>query len=66
MQYAPEPVPMATYSSSTVELGDLKRILVRRRFLILATAALLTLVTLAYGLLTPALYSSVSEILIDP
>lgn len=57
---------MATYSSSTVELGDLKRILVRRRFLILATAALLTLVTLAYGLLTPALYSSVSEILIDP
>lgn len=57
---------MATYSSSTVELGDLKRILMRRRFLILATAALLTLVTLAYGLLTPALYSSVSEILIDP
>ncbi|BCG79238.1 LPS biosynthesis protein [Mesorhizobium sp. 113-3-3] len=67
MQYAaPEPVPTASYASSTVELGDLKRILVRRRFLILLTAALLTLGALAYGLLTPALYSSVSEILIDP
>lgn len=66
MQYAPEPQPTASYASSTVELGDLKRILVRRRFLILATAALLTLGTLLYGLLTPALYSSVAEILIDP
>ena len=67
MQYAaPEPVPTAPYASSTVELGDLKRILVRRRFLIIATAALLTLGALLYGLFTPALYSSVSEILIDP
>ncbi|MGX7873859.1 Wzz/FepE/Etk N-terminal domain-containing protein [Mesorhizobium sp. ORM6] len=66
MQYAPEPVPTAFYASSTVELGDLKRILVRRRFLILATAALLTLVTLLYGLFTPALYSSVAEIIVDP
>lgn len=57
---------MASYASSTVELGDLKRILVRRRFLILLTAALLTLGALLYGLFTPALYSSVSEILIDP
>ncbi|KRB23776.1 MULTISPECIES: GumC family protein [Mesorhizobium] len=65
-QYAPEPAPTASYASSTVELGDLKRILVRRRFLILATAALLTLVTLLYGLFTPALYSSVAEIIIDP
>ncbi|WP_051370988.1 GumC family protein [Mesorhizobium loti] len=66
MQYAPEPVPTASYASSTVELGDLKRILVRRRFLILLTAALLTLGTLLYALLTPALYSSVAEILVDP
>ncbi|WP_244734608.1 GumC family protein [Mesorhizobium sp. 113-1-2] len=67
MQYAaPEPLPTASYASSTVELGDLKRILVRRRFLIIATAALLTLGALLYGLFTPALYSSVSEILIDP
>nr|WP_214475165.1 Wzz/FepE/Etk N-terminal domain-containing protein [Mesorhizobium sp. dw_380] len=66
VQYAPEPVPTASYASSTVELGDLKRILVRRRFLIFATAALLTLVTLLYGLFTPALYSSVAEIIIDP
>ncbi|TPK72246.1 Wzz/FepE/Etk N-terminal domain-containing protein [Mesorhizobium sp. B2-4-17] len=66
MQHAPEPVPAPSYASSTVELGDLKRILVRRRFLIFATAALLTLVTLLYGLFTPALYSSVAEIIIDP
>ncbi|TJV37994.1 MAG: lipopolysaccharide biosynthesis protein [Mesorhizobium sp.] len=66
MQYAPEAVPAASYAPSTVELGDVKRILVRRRFLILATAALLTLVTLLYGLFTPALYSSVAEIIIDP
>ncbi|WP_322415317.1 GumC family protein [Mesorhizobium huakuii] len=59
-------MPTASYASSTVELGDLKRILVRRRFLILLTAALLTLGALLYGLFTPALYSSVSEILIDP
>ncbi|TPK64297.1 lipopolysaccharide biosynthesis protein [Mesorhizobium sp. B2-3-3] len=66
MQPAPEPVPAPSHASSTVELGDLKRILVRRRFLIFATAALLTLVALFYGLFTPALYSSVAEIIIDP
>lgn len=66
MQYAPEPPPAASYPSSSVELGDLKRILVRRRFLILATAALLTLAALLYGLFTPALYSSVAEIIVDP
>ncbi|MBZ9799274.1 GumC family protein [Mesorhizobium sp. ES1-4] len=65
-QYAPAPPPAASYPSSTVELGDLKRILVRRRFLILATAALLTLGALLYGLFTPALYSSVAEIIVDP
>lgn len=65
MQYA-APEPVASYPSSTVELGDLKRILVRRRFLILATALLLTLVALLYGLFTPALYSSVAEIIVDP
>lgn len=66
MQYAPEPPPAVSNPSSTVELGDLKRILVRRRFLILATAALLTLGALLYGLFTPALYSSVAEIIVDP
>ncbi|MER9138613.1 exopolysaccharide transport family protein [Mesorhizobium sp. M0830] len=55
-----------SYAASTVELGDLKRILVRRRFWIFGTVALLTLVALLYGLLTPALYSSAAEILIDP
>ncbi|WP_258595186.1 GumC family protein [Mesorhizobium sp. AR07] len=55
-----------SYQPSTVELGDLKRILVRRRLWIIGTAVLLTLATMLYGLLTPALYSSVAEIIIDP
>ncbi|TPN12954.1 lipopolysaccharide biosynthesis protein [Mesorhizobium sp. B2-1-3] len=67
MQYAPEAVPLApSYPASTVELGDVKRILMRRRSLIFAITALLTLGALLYGLLTPALYSSAAEIIIDP
>jgi len=58
--YAPAP------ASATVELGDLGRILLRRRFLILLTVALLTAVTFVYTLLTPALYSSTAQIIIDP
>lgn len=68
-QYFPEAGPVesaASYAPSTVELGDLKRILVRRRLWIVGTAVLLTLATLLYGLLTPALYSSVAEIIVDP
>ena len=68
-QYFPEAgsvEPAGSYAPSTVELGDLKRILVRRRFWIFGTVALLTLVTLLYGLFTPALYSSAAQILIDP
>ncbi|OHV69449.1 lipopolysaccharide biosynthesis protein [Mesorhizobium sp. LCM 4577] len=58
--YAPAPV------HATVELGDLGRILLRRRFLILAVTALLTALTLVYAMLTPALYSSTAQIIIDP
>ncbi|MBZ9848844.1 lipopolysaccharide biosynthesis protein [Mesorhizobium sp. CA14] len=58
--YAPAP------AQATVELGDLGRILLRRRFLILLTVALLTAVTLVYTMLTPALYSSTAQIIIDP
>lgn len=65
-QHAPDAGQAGSYAASTVELGDLKRILVRRRFWIFGTVALLTLVTLLYGLFTPALYSSAAEILIDP
>ncbi|TPN76685.1 lipopolysaccharide biosynthesis protein [Mesorhizobium sp. CU2] len=70
-QHAPETAaPMPAYAPvaapATVELGDLGRILLRRRFLILATAVLLTLVTLVYAMLTPALYSSTAQILVDP
>lgn len=58
--HAPAPAP------ATVELGDLGRILLRRRKLIFATVALLTIATLIYAFLTPALYSSTAQIIIDP
>ncbi|WP_292666822.1 Wzz/FepE/Etk N-terminal domain-containing protein, partial [Mesorhizobium sp.] len=60
--YAPPPAP----ASGTVELGDLGRILLRRRVLILAVTALLTAMTLVYTMLTPALYSSTAQIIVDP
>ncbi|MEO5760549.1 MAG: Wzz/FepE/Etk N-terminal domain-containing protein [Mesorhizobium sp.] len=47
-------------------MGDLKRILVRRRLWIIGTAVLFMMGALLYGLLTPPLYSSVAEIIIDP
>ncbi|RUV34419.1 Wzz/FepE/Etk N-terminal domain-containing protein [Mesorhizobium sp. M7A.F.Ca.MR.148.00.0.0] len=65
-QHSPDAARAGSYAASTVELGDLKRILVRRRFWIFGTVALLTVVALLYGLFTPALYSSAAEILIDP
>ncbi|BCM18837.1 GumC family protein [Mesorhizobium sp. J8] len=71
-QNAPEAIaPAQAYyvhapAHATVELGDLGRILLRRRFLILAVTALLTALTLVYSLLTPALYSSTAQIIIDP
>ncbi|MGF9694629.1 exopolysaccharide transport family protein [Rhizobium sp. 0TCS1.26] len=49
-----------------VELNDLKSILLHRRWLILGTAAMLTLVALLYGMLTAPQFSSTAEILIDP
>lgn len=66
VQYSPEVGPAPSYAPSSVELGDLKRILVRRRLLIFGIALLLALAALLYGLFTPALYSSVAEIIIDP
>lgn len=71
-QNAPEAIaPAPAYythapAHATVELGDLGRILLRRRFLILAVTALLTALTLVYSFLTPALYSSTAQIIIDP
>lgn len=50
----------------TAEVADLGRILVRRRALVLGTAALLGLLALAYAVLTPSLYTAISQILIDP
>jgi polysaccharide biosynthesis transport protein len=51
---------------TTAEFGDIWRILWRRRALVLATAAVLGCAALAYGLLTPPLYSASAQILVDP
>lgn len=53
-------------SDATIELGELKGILLHRRVLILGTAVLLTAIALAYALLTPPLYSATSQIIVDP
>lgn len=50
----------------TAEIGDLWRILWRRRRWILWTPLLLAAAALGYGLTTPALYTATSQILIDP
>jgi uncharacterized protein involved in exopolysaccharide biosynthesis/Mrp family chromosome partitioning ATPase len=50
----------------TASVGDLWRILWRRRKLILWTALVLFAVALIYGMLAPPLYTAASEIIIDP
>ncbi|MFF8802636.1 GumC family protein [Methylobacterium sp. NPDC097299] len=50
----------------TAEIGDLWRILWRRRASVLWTVLILVAAALAYGLLTPALYTATAQILIDP
>lgn len=52
--------------TSTVELSELRDILVHRRLLIAGTAALLTIAALIYCLFADSLYSSTSQIIIDP
>ncbi|PJI53033.1 lipopolysaccharide biosynthesis protein, partial [Methylobacterium radiotolerans] len=51
---------------TTAELGDLWRILWRRKRLVFGTALLLGLLALAYALITPSLYTATAQILIDP
>ncbi len=67
------PLTLAGYSAGapgprddTASMGDLWRILWRRRALILVTALALFAATLAYGVIAPPLYTAASEILIDP
>ncbi|WP_019906653.1 exopolysaccharide transport family protein [Methylobacterium sp. 77] len=50
----------------SAEIGDLWRILYVRRAWVLGTAALLTIIALAYGFLAPPLYAATAQILIDP
>lgn len=51
---------------TSAEVGDLWRILWRRKRLVFGTALLLALLALAYALLTPSLYTATAQILIDP
>lgn len=50
----------------TAEIGDLWRILWRRRASVIWVTLLMAAAALAYGLLTPALYTATAQILIDP
>jgi uncharacterized protein involved in exopolysaccharide biosynthesis/Mrp family chromosome partitioning ATPase len=49
-----------------VEVGDVWRILWRRRKWILASVAILTVGTLLYTLVTPSIYSATVQVLVDP
>lgn len=60
------PEPYRLRPDGTVEIAELWRILRHRRLLILSVAGLMTLATLFYGLLTPALFTASTQILIDP
>jgi uncharacterized protein involved in exopolysaccharide biosynthesis/Mrp family chromosome partitioning ATPase len=70
---SPAPLTLAGYSSplppppeGTASVGDLWRILWRRRGMIIATAAICFVGALLYGLLTAPLYTATAAIIIDP
>ena len=58
--------PGSRRQDTTAEVGDLWRILWRRKELVFGTALLLGLAVLAYALITPSLYTAAGQILIDP
>ncbi|WP_342153337.1 exopolysaccharide transport family protein [Methylorubrum sp. SB2] len=58
--------PVAGEIDRTAEIGDLWRILWRRRATIVLTTLALVAATLAYCVLTPPLYTATAQILIDP
>ncbi|MDN3569761.1 GumC family protein [Methylobacterium longum] len=58
--------PGSRRQDTTAEVGDLWRILWRRKGLVFGTALLLGLAVLAYALITPSLYTAAGQILIDP
>ncbi|MGO4174943.1 GumC family protein [Bosea sp. TAF32] len=64
-----QPPPQETFRrrpDGAVEVSELWRILWHRRLMILAVAGLLAGLALAYGLLTPSLYTASAQLLIDP
>ena len=66
-QDQPEPpLAHAPTVDTSAELGDLWRILARRRRTIAVTAALFTALALAYCVVTRPLYTASSQLLIDP
>ncbi|TGD99408.1 GumC family protein [Methylobacterium nonmethylotrophicum] len=61
------PPPRGQAAKETiVDLGDIWRIIVRRRAIVLGTTTLCALAALVYGVLAAPLYSATSQILIDP
>lgn len=53
-------------SDGSAEISDLWPILWHRRAWIIQVAVVMTVLALVYGLLTPALYTATSQILVDP
>ena len=58
--------PARSQPDTSAEIGDLWRILSARRAWVIGTAALLTAIAFAYGMLAPPLYAATAQILIDP
>jgi uncharacterized protein involved in exopolysaccharide biosynthesis/Mrp family chromosome partitioning ATPase len=58
--------PETVGKDTAADIGDLWRIVVRRRWIVLATTAAFTVAALVYGLLATPLYSANSQLLIDP
>ncbi len=58
--------PEAVGKDTAADLGDLWRIVVRRRWTVFATTAAFTLAAVAYGLLATPLYSTSAQLLLDP
>ena len=60
------PLAAAPALETSAELGDLWRVLLRRRRTIVAMVVVFTAVALAYSVITPPLFTASSQLLIDP
>lgn len=66
-QGGPEPSEVRSWSpDTTAEMGDLWRILARRRRTVIVVTALFGLAALLYVIVVPPLYTATAQILVDP